>query len=131
MKIFPKISESEWEVMKLIWKTNPLTSEQIINSLSDKMNWSTQTIKTFITRLIKKGAIGFEKSGRIYNYYPLISENECIKSENETFLKKVYDGALGILFTKFLEEKNLSNDEIEELENLLKNKKEKNSNKDK
>ncbi|WP_238860692.1 BlaI/MecI/CopY family transcriptional regulator [Clostridium sp. YIM B02569] len=131
MKIFPKISESEWEVMKLIWKTNPLTSEQIINSLSDKMNWSTQTIKTFITRLIKKGAIGFEKSGRIYNYYPLISENEYIKSENETFLKKVYDGALGILFTKFLEEKNLSNDEIEELENLLKNKKEKNSNKDK
>lgn len=38
MKIFPKISESEWEIMKLIWKTNPLTSEQIINSLSDKMN---------------------------------------------------------------------------------------------
>jgi len=127
MKNIPKISEAEWEVMKLIWKTSPLTSEKIIESLSDKMNWSTQTIKTFITRLIKKGAIGFEKSGRVYNYYPLISENECIKSENETFLKKVYDGALGLLFTKFLEEENLSNDEIEELENLLKGKKEKNS----
>lgn len=129
MKNLPKVSEAEWEVMKLIWKISPLTSEKIIDSLSDKMNWSTQTIKTFITRLIKKGAIGFEKSGRIYNYYPLISENECIKSENETFLKKVYDGALGILFTKFLEEENLSNDEIEELENLLKDKKEKNSHK--
>lgn len=127
MKNLPKVSEAEWEVMKLIWKISPLTSEKIIDSLSDKMNWSTQTIKTFITRLIKKGAIGFEKSGRIYNYYPLISENECIKSENETFLKKVYDGALGILFTKFLEEEILSNDEIEELENLLKDKKEKNS----
>lgn len=127
MKDIPKISEAEWEVMKLIWKTSPLTSEKIIESLSDKMNWSTQTIKTFITRLIKKGAIGFKKSGRVYNYYPLISENECIKSENETFLKKVYDGALGLLFTKFLEEENLSNDEIEELENLLKGKKEKNS----
>lgn len=127
MKNIPKISEAEWEVMKLIWKTSPLTSEKIIESLSDKMNWSTQTIKTFITRLIKKGAIGFKKSGRVYNYYPLISENECIKSENETFLKKVYDGALGLLFTKFLEEENLSNDEIEELENLLKGKKEKNS----
>lgn len=127
MKIIPKISEAEWEVMKLIWKTSPLTSEKIIESLSDKMNWSTQTIKTFITRLIKKGAIGFEKSGRVYNYYPVISENECIKSENETFLKKVYDGALGLLFTKFLEEENLSNDEIQELENLLKGKKEKNS----
>lgn len=127
MKDIPKISEAEWEVMKLIWKTSPLTSEKIIDSLSDKMNWSTQTIKTFITRLIKKGAIGYEKSGRVYNYYPLISENECIKSENETFLKKVYDGALSILFTKFLEEETLSYDEIEKLENLLKDKKEKNS----
>lgn len=126
MKNIPKISEAEWQVMKLIWKTSPLTSEKIIASLSDKMNWSTQTIKTFITRLIKKEAIGFEKTGRIYNYYPLISENECIKLENESFLQKVYDGALGILFTKFLEEENLSNDEIEELENLLKDKKEKN-----
>jgi BlaI family transcriptional regulator, penicillinase repressor len=127
MKNIPKISEAEWEVMKLIWKTSPLTSEKIIASLSEKMNWSTQTIKTFITRLIKKEAIGFEKLGRIYNYYPLISENECIKSENESFLHKVYDGALGILFTKFLEEENLSIDEIEELESLLKDKKEKKS----
>ena len=127
MKKVPKISEAEWEVMKLLWKTTPLTSEKIIDSLSGKMNWSTQTIKTFITRLVKKEVIGFEKSGRIYNYYPLISENECIKSENDSFLQKVYDGALGILFTKFLEEENLSIDEIEELENLLKDKKEKNS----
>lgn len=130
MKNLPKVSEAEWEVMKLIWKTNPLTSQEIIDSLCDKMNWSTQTIKTFLTRLIKKGAVGFEKSGRSYNYYPLISENECIKSENETFLKKVYDGALGILFTKFLEEENLSDYEIEELEKLLKDKKKNNAPKD-
>jgi BlaI family penicillinase repressor len=131
MKNIPKISEAEWEVMKLIWKTSPLTSEKIIASLSENNDWSTQTIKTFITRLIKKGAISFEKTGRVYNYYPLVSEDECIKSENEFFLNKVYNGALNILFTKFLEEENLSVDEIEELENILKDKKEKNSPNDK
>ena len=123
MKELPKISEAEWEVMKLLWKTNPLTSEKIIASLSENNDWSDQTIKTFITRLIKKGAISFEKTGRIYNYYPVVSEDECVKSENEFFLKKVYDGALNMLFTKFLEEEDLSIDEIEELENILKDKK--------
>lgn len=125
MKELPKISESEWEVMKLLWKTNSLTSEKIIASLSEYNDWSDQTIKTFITRLIKKEAIGYEKTGRIYNYYPLVSEDECIKSENEFFIKKVYNGALNMLFTKFLEEDNLSIDEIEELENILKDKKRK------
>ncbi|WML33146.1 BlaI/MecI/CopY family transcriptional regulator [Clostridium sp. OS1-26] len=123
MKEMPKISAAEWEVMKLLWKSKTLTSEKIINSLSGKMNWSTQTIKTFITRLVKKEAIGFEKVGRTYNYYPLISEDECVKAENESFLEKVYDGAIGMLFTKFLEAESLSEKEIEELEQILKSKK--------
>ncbi|WP_061330332.1 BlaI/MecI/CopY family transcriptional regulator, partial [Clostridium botulinum] len=80
--------------------------------------------KTFITRLLKKEAIGFEKVGRAYNYYPLISEDECIKAENQSFLQKVYDGAVGMLFTRFLEEETLSEEEIEELEQILKDKKE-------
>ncbi|AUM98163.1 BlaI/MecI/CopY family transcriptional regulator [Clostridium botulinum] len=124
MKDMPKISAAEWEVMKLLWKESPLTSEKIINSLTEKMDWSTQTVKTFITRLLKKEAIGFEKVGRAYNYYPLISEDECIKAENESFLQKVYDGAVGMLFTRFLEEETLSEEEIEELEQILKDKKE-------
>ncbi|MBN1038711.1 BlaI/MecI/CopY family transcriptional regulator [Clostridium botulinum] len=125
MSDIPKISESEWEVMKTLWKINPLTSEEIIDTLSLKMSWSKQTIKTFITRLIKKGVIGFKKDGRIYNYYPLISEGDCMKFENKSFIKKVYDGALNILFSSFLEEEDLSIDEIEELEKILKEKKEK------
>ncbi|WP_434291416.1 BlaI/MecI/CopY family transcriptional regulator [Clostridium botulinum] len=124
MKDMPKISAAEWEVMKLLWKESPLTSEKIINSLTEKMDWSTQTVKTFITRLLKKEAIGFEKVGRAYNYYPLISEDECIKAENQSFLQKVYDGAVGMLFTRFLEEESLSEEEIEELEQILKDKKE-------
>ncbi|AVQ39251.1 CopY/TcrY family copper transport repressor [Clostridium botulinum] len=124
MKDMPKISAAEWEVMKLLWKESPLTSEKIINSLTEKMDWSTQTVKTFITRLLKKEAISFEKVGRAYNYYPLISEDECIKAENQSFLQKVYDGAVGMLFTRFLEEETLSEEEIEELEQILKDKKE-------
>ncbi|ACA44776.1 BlaI/MecI/CopY family transcriptional regulator [Clostridium botulinum] len=124
MKDMPKISAAEWEVMKLLWKESPLTSEKIINSLTEKMDWSTQTVKTFITRLLKKEAIGFEKVGRAYNYYPLISEDECVKAENQSFLQKVYDGAVGMLFTRFLEEETLSEEEIEELEQILKDKKE-------
>lgn len=119
----PKISESEWEVMKVLWKSNPMTSEEIIENLSPRMGWSKQTIKTFITRLIKKGVISYDKKGRTYEYYPLLSEKKCIKLENESFLKKVYDGALGLLFSNFLKEEDLTLEEIEELEKILDEKK--------
>lgn len=123
MRSIPKISDAEWEIMKLIWRVNPVTSEEIILSLSDKTNWSAQTIKTFINRLLKKGVIGFEKSGRSYSYFPLVSEKDCIKAESKSFLEKVYDGAVGMLFSNFIEEEPLSEKEIEKLQKLLEKKK--------
>ncbi|QZY53990.1 BlaI/MecI/CopY family transcriptional regulator [Crassaminicella profunda] len=124
MKNIPKISESEFEIMKLLWKNNPLTSNEIIDVLSEKMGWSHQTIKTFINRLLNKKVIGFEKSGRSYLYYPLFSYDDYVKVENKSFLQRIYDGALGTLFSKFLEEENLSQKEIEKLQKILEEKKE-------
>lgn len=122
-KNIPSISDSELEVMKLIWKKNPITSDEIINSLADKMNWSPQTIKTFITRLVKKKAVSYNREGRNYLYYPITSQNEYVKAENRTFLQKMYDGAVGRLVCNFIEEEDLSEEDIDRLQEILDNKK--------
>ncbi|QUH25209.1 BlaI/MecI/CopY family transcriptional regulator [Serpentinicella alkaliphila] len=126
MKRAPNITDAEWEVMKLIWNNNPSTSEQIISALSPKMGWSAQTIKTLINRLLKKGIIDFEKEGRIYKYYPLVPREDYIKTENRSFLEKVYDGALSMLVSNFLEEESLSENEIEKIQKILEKKKHEN-----
>lgn len=127
MKEIPRISEAEWEVMKIIWKKSPITSDEIISCLSSKMAWSTQTIKTFINRLLKKEAIRFEKSGRNYLYYPIVHEKECIRAENKSFLERVYNGAVGMLFSNLLEDEALSEKDIEHLQRLLDSKKKRES----
>ncbi|ARE88331.1 BlaI/MecI/CopY family transcriptional regulator [Clostridium formicaceticum] len=131
MKNIPNISDAEWEVMKLIWNDNPRTSEEIISALSPKMGWSAQTVKTLINRLLKKGIIDFEKEGRIYKYYPLISRGDYIRIENKSFLEKVYDGALSMLVSNFLEEESLSEKEIERIQKILEKKKHENQDKKK
>lgn len=118
----PKISESEWEIMKIIWRDNPITSEKIVNFLHGKVSWTEQTIKTFINRLVKKGVVGFEKSGRQYLYYPLISQQECIREESKSFLNRVFNGAIGMMMSNFLEEAQLSDKEIEKLKKILEEK---------
>ncbi|NLB51795.1 MAG: BlaI/MecI/CopY family transcriptional regulator [Syntrophomonadaceae bacterium] len=119
----PKISDAEWEVMKLIWKSSPLTSEEMVDSLSGKMNCSPSTIKTYINRLLKKGALGYEKDGRSYVYYAKVSEKDCILAESKNFIEKVYDGATAMFFANFIEEKALTDEEIQQLRELLKDKK--------
>ncbi|WP_027399140.1 BlaI/MecI/CopY family transcriptional regulator [Anaerovorax odorimutans] len=115
----PKISESEWEIMKIVWEKHPVTSEEIIKSLSNKKDWTAKTVKSFLNRLLKKEVIGFEKSGRNYLYYPLFSEEECISFESETFLNRVYGGAIELLFSHYLKHEVLSDKELENLEKIL------------
>lgn len=119
----PKISESEWEIMKMIWNGHPLTAEQIAAKLPAGIEWSEQTVRTFITRLLKKKAIAFNKEGRSYHYYPLVSEKECVKAESRSFLQRVFGGATNLMVTNFLEEAVLSEREIEELQQMLAEKK--------
>ncbi|EPY05559.1 CopY family transcriptional repressor [Paenibacillus alvei TS-15] len=123
MNNLPHITEAESEVMKLLWQKEPLTSIEIISKLKDQMDWSDQTIKTFLNRLHKKKAIRFEKSGRNYLYYPLVTYDEYLKAVNRSFLDRVYNGAIGMLFAKFLEEEKLSDSQIDELQQLLEKKK--------
>lgn len=115
----PKVSDSEWQVMKVIWAEHPATANDVIESLSSTTTWKPKTIMTLLNRLTKKGALGYEKRGRAYHYYPLVEEAECVKAESLTFLQRVYGGALKPMLANFLEEAELSDQEIEELKTLL------------
>lgn len=115
----PKISETEWKVMKVIWSNPYITANGVIDILDDYVEWKPKTVKTLLNRLLNKGAIDFQKEGREYKYYPLISEDQCIKEENKSFLDKVYNGAFKTMIANFIEDQTLSKDDINDLKKLL------------
>jgi BlaI family penicillinase repressor len=123
MRETPNISEAEWKVMKVIWEKFPVSAAEIIDLIAKRENWHPKTVKTLLTRLVKKGALSFEKDGRAYLYRPMVSESECVKSESESFLQRVFGGSLQPMLSFFVENKKLSPSELEELKSLLNKKK--------
>lgn len=119
MNEVPKISNAEWEVMKIIWSNPQITSAKIIEELKDKSSWKPATVKSLISRLLNKKALDFNKSGSEYFYYPLISEDECIKSESKSFINRVFNGSVSSMLLTFAESKQVSEADIEELRNIL------------
>src|SRR5579862_8704416 len=97
----PGISETEWEVMKVLWAKSPLSAQEIIDALSTHDKWHPKTAKTLLNRLVKKQALGFSKEGRAYLYRPLVAESECIAAESESFLERVFGGSLKPMFAHF------------------------------
>lgn len=119
MDEIPKISNAEWEIMKIIWNNPEITSAKIIKALEDKSKWKPTTVKSLINRLLNKKTIGFNKLGNEYFYYALISEAECIKSESKSFINRVFNGSINSMILTFAESKQISESDIEELKNIL------------
>ncbi len=119
MKPLPQISEAEFEVMKIIWKHAPISTNEITEKLTKTTKWSPKTIQTLIKRLVTKGALSYEKQSRVFVYTPLIEEKEYIGQESHSFLERYYDGDITAMLSAYIEDDKLSESEIDTLRSLL------------
>ena len=118
----PRISEAEWEVMKVLWKTSPKTANEIVKELTGKTHWKRETVRTLINRLVQKKVLGFEKKSRQYHYFPRVTEAEGIKAEAESLVRRIGGGSLEPMLAAFIEEEHLSAEKIARLRQLLNDK---------
>lgn len=119
MNSLPQISEAEFEIMKVIWDNNPINTNEIVDIVTKSSEWNMRTIHTLIARLEKKGAISHKKEGRIYIYSPVVKKEDYVKSESKSFLNKFYNGAVNKMVMNFIENDMLSQEDIQELRNIL------------
>ena len=115
MNDLPQISEAEFEVMKIVWKHAPISTNEITERLLQTTNWSPKTIQTLIKRLVTKGALTYEKQSRMFIYTPVVKENEYISQESNSFLDRYYNGNITAMLTAYIENDRLSETEIEDL----------------
>jgi BlaI family penicillinase repressor len=107
--------------MRIIWAQVPCSAGEVIEALSRRdPTWHPKTVKAFLSRLVRKKALGFRKEGRAYLYRPLVEEKDCVDAASESFLDRVFGGSLKPMLAHFVERKKLSEEEIRELRRLLK-----------
>lgn len=118
------ISDSEWEIMRILWADAPLTSREIINRVMEILDWKEGTVKSLINRLVKKENIQKIKTDTVLKYEPTLTESEA----NHLKVSKVFNAICtkerGNTISYLIEENNLSKTQIDELISQLQVKKE-------
>lgn len=119
----PKISSAEWEVMNVVWERSSLTAAEVFDALPQGHGWKQKTVNTFLTRLAEKGVVRVTKRDHVNVYAARLKREDCVASEADSFLQRVFRGAAGPMLVHFCEQEDLSPDEIKALEEILKKKK--------
>ncbi len=118
----PAITDAELVVMKVVWQKPPVTANQVVAALEDKTDWKPRTVQTLLTRLVRKGALAYEKQGREYSFRPLIDAEDFVHAASRSFLHRLFDGEIAPFMACFLEREKLSREEINELRRILEEK---------
>ena len=117
-----EISNAELVVLNLLWQRGTLTSAQVVEALQQTdagKDWHEKTIKTLLSRLVKKQAIGFEKQGRGYCYFPLLEQESYQRQACHSFIERLFSGRLAPLVAGFAKDKSLTAEDAAELQKLL------------
>jgi predicted transcriptional regulator len=114
-----RITEAEAKVMEALWRSSPLTAEQVIAEVAAGESWSETTVKTLLARLLAKKAIAAKRDGRRYLYRPRISREDYVATESRDLLDKLFAGKLAPFVAQFSDRHNLSDEDIEELRKLV------------
>ncbi|MGI2260751.1 BlaI/MecI/CopY family transcriptional regulator [Shewanella sp. GXUN23E] len=125
-----EISNAELVVLNLLWQRGTLTSTQAVEALQQTdagKDWHEKTIKTLLSRLVKKQAIGFEKQGRGYCYFPLMEQERYQRQACQSFIDRLFSGRLAPLVAGFAKDHTLTAEDAAELQKLLDDWKDNNS----
>ena len=99
-----KISEAESQVMEVFWRAaTPLCADEVITAMTNDRDWSAGTIRTFLTRLLKKNALAATLDGRRYLYRPLIRREDYVHEQSRNLIDRLFGGRIAPFITQFSE----------------------------
>ena len=115
-----KISEAELVVMEALWAQSPLTAADVADRVAQDRDWSVQTVKTLLSRLMAKDAIAADQDGRRFLYRPLVAREDYVASESGRLVNRLFGGRVSPLVAHLASQDQLTAEDIAELEDILK-----------
>lgn len=105
--------------MKILWDRGPSAARDVYAALPGGRTWAYETVKTLLSRLVAKQAVEYDQVGNSYLYRPAVSRDEMTRAELQSVFDRVVGGPLSPVLAHFIEQADLSADEIEELRKTL------------
>lgn len=117
MKRFSKLSDSELEIMQIIWDNNgsALFAEIAASLNKMKKSWKTNTVLSFLNRLAEKEMITVKKQGRLNEYVAVVTQDYYMSEITKIFISKMYGGNIKSLICNLIKQDSFSEEDYNEI----------------
>ena len=117
-----ELTEGEWAIFKAVWDNEPCAAPTVQEKLASRKNWTYSTVKTMMDRMVAKGLLRTERIRNLILYRSAITRKQAQSGEIMRAVKRAFNGALTPMMQFLLDNNNLSQEQLNELEALIKRK---------
>jgi BlaI family penicillinase repressor len=121
------LPKSELEIARIVWNLKEATVRQVLDALPKGRELDFWTVQTYLRRLKVKGYLKTKLQGRTNVYSPRVSPDRVVNEVVVDFLDRVFDGEALPLMNHLINDRGLTDDEIDGLQMTLDKLKRKNS----
>lgn len=115
-----KLTPAEWEIMEAIWEFGKGVSiREVLDNAFPNGEKAYTTIQTIMNILVKKKMLSSQKIGLVNFYTPIITKDEMISKEMNTFVSRVFNGSFPTLASYLINSNDITKDEIDEIKKLI------------
>lgn len=109
--------DSELRLMEFLWESGPISAKALSLAVADRIGWNKNTTYTVLKKLETKGYITRTDPGYICT--ARITRQQAQKAETDHLVSRLFGGSRKALFSALLDDKALSQDEIDELRRMI------------
>jgi BlaI family penicillinase repressor len=120
-----ELTEGEWMIMQAVWDNEPCAAPTIQEALEKITGWSYSTVKTMMDRMVEKRLLKTQKIRNLIIYISAITIKSAQHSEIKRTMRRAFGGLFAPMMQFLVDSSNLSKNELDELEAMIKSQKEK------
>ena len=94
--------------------------DRLVPLLKESAGWSKSASATMVRRMTEKELIGYEENGKTKYFFPKVDKQDVVVQETRDFLQRIYDGSVGMMMSALVRQDDLSAEDIQELQEILK-----------
>lgn len=111
----PKVFESEYKLLCILWENEPLTSTALVKLCKERLGWVKGATYTVIKRLAERGVIKHEDT----IVSSLVTKEEVRLAEFDELLENRFDGSVPAFLATFSRKQKLSEKQIDEIMQII------------
>jgi BlaI family transcriptional regulator, penicillinase repressor len=115
----PALAKSELEIARIVWELKEASVRQVADALPSDRKLDFWTVQTYLRRLAAKGYLRTRREGRNNVYRPNVEPRKVVHEVVDDLVSRLFDGNAVPLFQHLINERGLTERELDELQKTL------------